>query len=387
MLRRARCAFTRIDLLVAVGVVLFLLWGLFVPAIHGPREKKRDRICLSNMRQVALAIQQYESISPQSYYPGYRNYLRLSEGSDYVALKSPYPAAQIGKPVAVSWVVELFPYLDQVALHKAFSSPVSKLDTTRTDDNAPHRWLYNYLETLVCPSDPPADFKRAPLSFVVNTGMRDGPIMGKRDYRENGVFHDHYSDHPDSPTGRLLSDPRQQVIEKVNSNFIANRGDGLQYTLMLSENVDAGSYLDTDERFLGFTWAMPTEPVNKDTWTVNPPANFRYINQNIGELDISEIEDPQTFQMQQQQSKGNVDEHAPYYYSARPSSVHPNGVNVVFCDGHAVFMSDKIDYYVYCLLMTPRGKDLRDPATGERIKTPGFAGELGPLQEERWLNR
>jgi prepilin-type processing-associated H-X9-DG protein len=38
---------------------------------------------------------------------------------------------------------------------------------------------------------------------------------------------------------------------------------------------------------------------------------------------------------------------------ARPSSYHPGGLNVLFCDGHVRFMSDKIGYHVYQALMTP----------------------------------
>jgi hypothetical protein len=35
-----------------------------------------------------------------------------------------------------------------------------------------------------------------------------------------------------------------------------------------------------------------------------------------------------------------------------PSSNHPAGVDVGFCDGHGVFMSDSIDPVVYAQLMT-----------------------------------
>src|SRR5881396_2632595 len=40
---------------------------------------------------------------------------------------------------------------------------------------------------------------------------------------------------------------------------------------------------------------------------------------------------------------------------ARPSSNHPGGVNVAFCDGHAQFVRQDMDYRVYVALMTPNG--------------------------------
>ena len=384
--RKARRAFTRLDLLVALLVVAMLCGGSVV-WIRESRAKVRQGECLSNMRQVGLAIQQYEQRSTSSPYSGYRTYLQRHDGSGYVALKAPYPETRLGKPVAISWVIELFPYFDGALAGWFFNSNVEGVfqgpKGIKIDYSRPHP--YPSIDALICPSDPPADVKVAPLSYVANTGMRDGPIAAQRDHRANGVFHDHYTDHRNSPTGRLLNDPKQQVIETVLSTYIENGGDGLQYTLMLSENIDAGSFSDTDERFVGFTWAMPTEPVNTNTWTVNPPPNFRRINQDIGKI-TSEIENATLFQ--KQHSQGYPDESAPYYYFARPSSYHAGGVNMVFCDGHGQFVSEKIDYYVYCLLMTPRGNEVRDPATGELLVAPGFAGPIGPPKfDEAWLRR
>lgn len=38
---------------------------------------------------------------------------------------------------------------------------------------------------------------------------------------------------------------------------------------------------------------------------------------------------------------------------ARPSSLHPGGVNVGYADGHVVFVTDSIDYRIYQAIMTP----------------------------------
>ncbi len=46
---------------------------------------------------------------------------------------------------------------------------------------------------------------------------------------------------------------------------------------------------------------------------------------------------------------------------ARPSSKHQGGVNVVFCDQHARFVGDTIDYLVYALMMTPAGAGCQPP--------------------------
>ena len=50
----------------------------------------------------------------------------------------------------------------------------------------------------------------------------------------------------------------------------------------------------------------------------------------------------------------------PYRY---PSSRHRGkGVNVVFCDGHTLFLSEKVDSWVYCQMLTPMKAGLSDRA-------------------------
>lgn len=44
-----------------------------------------------------------------------------------------------------------------------------------------------------------------------------------------------------------------------------------------------------------------------------------------------------------------------------PSSGHPGGVNVVYCDGHLKFLSDRVDGAVYASLVTPQGHTIRGP--------------------------
>ena len=44
----------------------------------------------------------------------------------------------------------------------------------------------------------------------------------------------------------------------------------------------------------------------------------------------------------------------------RPSSNHPGGVVVAFCDGHVRFINEDMAYDVYKQLMTPNGADSGD---------------------------
>ena len=43
----------------------------------------------------------------------------------------------------------------------------------------------------------------------------------------------------------------------------------------------------------------------------------------------------------------------------RPSSNHPQGVLMAFCDGHVVFVRDSIDSTTYCHILTPNSVGAR----------------------------
>src|SRR5205807_539478 len=96
-----------------------------------------------------------------------------------------------------------------------------------------------------------------PLSYVCNTGMIDGPgtpatgsaIAYSRDFKENGVFHDLFQGNPQNPA---MASQRLPMV-RMTKQFISS-ADGVQMTLMFSENLDAGNYTDQYEHQVGFIW-------------------------------------------------------------------------------------------------------------------------------------
>jgi prepilin-type processing-associated H-X9-DG protein len=333
-------SFNWINLLVLVGVLAILV-GLLIPATTGPSDGRgRQPHCQNNLRQVATALLNYEN--SHGMYPGYANVLITNAGK-------PYVDPNTGKVSPVSFVVPILPLLDRPDIYRGWKTPANRQHDG--DKNALHDVSPKVsLQLLQCPSDPPTNSQSPSNSYVVNCSMKDwdGSATMPRDWKENGVFFDRFTGDPRVTGGK------GNAIKMVEmSNAFITRHDGLQSTILMSENVDAGIWTDTDEARIGVLWnPKGTIDATKDPPHLAPRDENMRINRGTGMSDLP---------------GSNVDRAV----FARPSSYHPGGVNVVFCDGHLKFVSENIDYYVYCLLMSTDGDHVREPGSDE--VAPGFA--------------
>jgi len=176
------------------------------------------------------------------------------------------------------------------------------------------------LDILVCPSDPPVA-SGGSLSYGANGGRQDvsGSATIPKDWAENGVFH-----------FGILNNGRK--IERCGTSNLT-KGDGQASTLMFAENVDLDQWsllnVSNETEFetrlcnLWFNSATAPIPLNKMKGVTTTTSNSSY---------------------------------------CRPSSMHSGGMFAVsFCDGHAIMLSENIDYVTYCKIMTVSGKSMREP--------------------------
>jgi len=113
-----------VELLVVIGIIGILV-ALLLPATRTTREPARRSQCSNNLKQIALALQTYES--------------------DYGALPPAYTVDTDGQPLH-SWRTLILPYLEQQSLYE-------KIDLTKPWDDPVNKEAHETrLSAYQCPS-------------------------------------------------------------------------------------------------------------------------------------------------------------------------------------------------------------------------------------------
>ena len=347
-MRQSHKGFTLVELLVVIAIIGTLV-ALLLPAVQAARETARRTQCVNNLKQLALAATQMND--SQRKLPGYSNEL--------VDITSPMSNGfhTIGR--RASWVVMLFPYIEETSLWEEWSG-VFEGDNGHENPSAPE------LAGLICPSNSPETPGEPWLAYVGNAGwawwgsdktIRDNPpdviapvSPWNREYAANGVFFDNNRNPNIGPLdGR--ENGRDYPPQRVSLGYIQSN-DGLSKTVLFSESVhtwywcygldnsgsvsrqdDASTIPDTKHLF-GFVWS-------------NDPQGVERINGDNYYDDVKDVTGLDSPPGSMQEFAASVFE--PYAF---PSSKHPNGVNVAFADGRVVFLGQMVDPTVYAMLMT-----------------------------------
>ncbi|WP_162130590.1 DUF1559 family PulG-like putative transporter [Schlesneria paludicola] len=355
--RQPRRGFTLIELLVVISIIAVLA-SLIAPAVQSARRSARKLECLNNIRQVGMSMQNFAS-----QFNGVLPTLTSDVKNE----------AQTGTIYGVGWPLALLPVLDQAALLKNLrrdAVPIDPADTTKLEFLAAD---LTWLPVFTCPDDQDSFRRPGGLSYVVNSGYIPSTLWGQPsatsaaqtpyliDWNRNGSYSaDGFTgvDSADLDIGAatgIIFD-RASSFQSSLENLAA--GDGTGTTVLLAENINAGTWNSSlavtagyGVNHLGFGIDIPVATgAPTGSLFVGSTATFdraNALNQVSAKwLDTTVMADAWVINRTLTAAPGTA---------PRPSSNHLGGVNVIMGDGSGKFINEAIDKLTWAKLITSNG--------------------------------
>ena len=289
-LRRRSTAFTLIELLVVIAIIAILI-GLLLPAVQKVREAAARAKCQNNMKQIGLALHNYESAYGK------------------------FPMGQAAGVSAAGWRVQIFPFMEQGSLYQMLN--LTNIIPSALDGVTLPGW--------VCPSS------ALPTNSPFKPGWYSGAetqqvpayigIMGAYPDPAGNAGSIYASNYGGwwSNSGMLLAN--EQVT-------IASCTDGLSNTFVVGEGSGSVGTNDYRSRYFtpwgSFTQSLPISQLSpgSDTWGMGLTCVAYAING----------------------SSAGAGANIPYGGNTLINSYHTAGVNMLLSDGSVRFVTNGTNF-------------------------------------------
>jgi prepilin-type N-terminal cleavage/methylation domain-containing protein len=329
--------FTLVELLVVIAIIGILV-ALLLPAIQAAREAARRVSCQNNIKNLALAVLNYEN---------QKKALPPAVDIDPPAGLEVFDSGAID--VHLSWVVHILPLIEEQALYDKFD-PQRRITDQATDlKNAANPQMAQP-ELLICPSDSARGrFYESRTSYGLRFGKGNYAAYASPEHIRNmRIF-----------PGAMINEP--QPISRVS--------DGTSKTLMLAEVRTRDNEADprgvwaaawAGGSLLGFDMhSRKHQDVNNSSKRNEPYSPFIYGGTNPGLPPNTSPTWGNTDYIRECPDSNNAGiEMMPCHIqssvrsSAAPRSMHTGGVNATHVDGSVIWISNDIDQFLMARLVS-----------------------------------
>jgi len=404
--------FTLVELLVVISIIAMLA-GLLLPAINTAREAGRRTQCISNQRQVAFALLNFEQT--RGAFPALRGPLRPASFR-WTRIRPPGLMTGEGDvaDIELTWVGFLLPFMEQNTAwsHINSYSQVGERDVV-------NRTLYDLVIPVMQCKSAGITHGDNHISYVVNAGPINTSLTvpGQNNLQINveygriqrdqksakmyTMFFDHFAvvgtwaEWESGNFGLAAVENRPQCETRVSVDDVS-RMDGTSMTILLSENENAGHWiwcwfpadstntgsmsgdcgysvpitLELDRPSGATSWWGATIYPNDFSGRTETHVAFCFPG-DLSDIDTGEIPtyvplqypvdnelSPLFINEGRQNSGVQITESS---RTTRPSSGHPGVVVAAFCDGGVRTLKDDMDKTLFVRLCRPGSGVILNP--------------------------
>jgi prepilin-type N-terminal cleavage/methylation domain-containing protein/prepilin-type processing-associated H-X9-DG protein len=360
--------FTLIELLVVIAIIAVLI-ALLLPAVQAAREAARRIQCTNNLKQIGLALANYESTN-LLYPPG------------GVTLVNGFAGATWGNENGnngVSWVALILPYLEQNPVYASINFSLSV--NNNFVQSFATAW-YTRLSVMSCPSDGDQqgfrnvsssngngqDISTTSNGIAVPTPPGGGtPMIPVENYL--GSFGDNYcigcnnpgitfpTETPFTVWPPVPGQPRigwpgeQGTLLDINCGNSGSPGvlRGM-FDVTTNQTVALASITDGTSNTISAGEGLPAQRADNNVWEWNSGANGTTVPINYPS--------PQSCSLPGNGWGSQNWASRCAYTNTGFKSKHPGGCNFLFVDGSVHFLKQSINMFTYCALGSRNGGEV-----------------------------